>query len=113
MTSKYEMAARARKKKRTVSSLGQAMLGKKASQRSPKAKPLQLRQAAMRAQAKKMQTAMTAAQKRKKMMANKKKPLTAAQKRKRQQMKAKMTTAQAKASAAAMDKRIAKIKKEK
>ena len=45
------------------------------------------------------------------MLAKKKKPLTAAEKRRMQQMKAKATTAKAKASAARMDERIKKIKK--
>ena len=110
--SKYAQQAKATKKKRTISSLGQAM--KKAGKLSPKrSAQLATRQSEMRRQGKKkmMQTAMTAAQKGK--TPRKKKPLTASEKRRMQQMKAKSTTARAKASAARMDKRIAETKKKK
>jgi len=111
MTSKYDMAARARKKKRTVSSLGQAM--KKAGKLSPKrSAQLATRQSEMRRQALRKKSSPSA-QAFMKGIAPKKKALTPAEKRRRQQMSAKATTARAKASAKQMDKKIAKIKKEK
>ena len=76
--SKYAQQAKATKKKRTISSLGQAM--KKAGKLSPKrSAQLATRQSEMRRQGKKkmMQTAMTAAQKGK--TPRKKKPLTASE----------------------------------
>ena len=99
MTSKYEMAARARKKKRKVSQLGKSY-GKS------KSKGL----SAMKSAMKKPQPGLAAAARAAKLQAKRK--LTPAEQRRMKVLRAKATTAKAKASAAAMDKRIEKIKKE-
>ena len=95
MTSKYEMAARARKKKRKVSQLGKA---KGYSQSGLAAASKAAKQSRY---AKALKQGMKA-----------KRKLTPAEQRRMKVLGAKATTAKAKASAAAMDKRIAKIKKE-
>ena len=116
MTSKQEMATRARKKKRTVTTLAKTLKDQRKLSPTRK-KSLAERQQQMRKQSllksrTKKAMALTPAQR--KMMANmpkNKKSLTDAEKRKIRILKAKATTANAKASAARMDKKIAKIKK--
>tara|TARA_R110001592_G_scaffold1144_4_gene6736 strand:+ start:31 stop:339 length:309 start_codon:yes stop_codon:yes gene_type:complete len=101
--SKYAQQAKATKKKRTISQLGLAAVGKPGKTMKRRSKTM-----AQKTMAKK-----TMAQKERTLRKKKSKPLTPSEKRRMQQMKAKATTARAKASAARMDKRIAEIKKEK
>ena len=105
MASKYQQQAKATKKKRKVSKLGQAMKAQRKLTPARK-KALTLRQQQMRKQSllksRKQRAGLYSATKRK---------LTPAEQRRMKILGAKATTAKAKASAAAMDKRIAKIKK--
>lgn len=96
MTSKYEMAARARKKKRKVSQLGKAK-----------------KQTALGAASKAAKQKRYAKAFKEGMKAQAKRKLTPAEQRRRKVMGAKVTTAKRKLAVQEMDKRIAKIKKEK
>ena len=104
MTSKYEMAARARKKKRKVSQLGKSY-GKS------KSKGL----SAMKSAMKKPQPGLAAAAKAAKLKKSKKlhakRKLTPAEQRRMKILEAKATTAKRKLAVQKMDKKIAKIKK--
>ena len=110
MTSKYEMAARARKKKRKVSQLGKAK-GKMQSGLADASKAA--RQQALRKQALKKKRNSYSEALRKGMKAQAKRKLTPAEQRRRKALAAKSTTAKRKLAVQEMDKRIAKIKKEK
>jgi hypothetical protein len=94
MTSKYEMAARARKKKRKVSQLGKA-----------KASATGLGAAARAAKQSRYAKAFKEGMKTKR-------KLTPAEQRRMKVLGAKATTAKRKLAVQEMDKRIAKIKKE-
>ena len=117
MTSKQEMATRARKKKRTVTTLAKALKGQRKLSPTRK-KALTERQQQMRKRSllksRKQKASLSLTPAQRKMMANmpkNKKSLTEAEKRKIRILKAKAVTANAKASGARMDKRIAEIKK--
>ena len=99
--SKYAQQAKATKKKRTISQLGLAAVGKPGKTMKRRSKTMAQKEMSKYAQ------------KGRTLLKKKSKPLTPSEKRRMQQMKAKATTARAKASAARMDKRIAEIKKEK
>jgi len=89
MTSKYEMAARARKKKRKVSQLGEAK-GRMYSNLGAASKAAAFKKEGMKIERK----------------------LTPAEQRRMKTLGAKATTAKRKLAVQEMDKRIAKIKKE-
>ena len=104
--SKYAQQAKATKKKRTISKLRSAGSLAALGVGSEKYKTMKRRNNSTLAK-------KTMAQKERMLRKKKSKPLTPSEKRRVQQMKARATTARAKASAARMDKRIAEIKKEK
>jgi len=95
MTSKYEMAARARKKKRKVSQLGKSYGKSKSKGLSAMKKP---------------QPGLAAAARAAKLQGKRK--LTPAEQRRMKVLGAKAATAKRKLAVQEMDKRIAKIKKE-